>query len=360
MKQTMKNSGITIRVNGRGNAWPVFIGKRHPFYSTGDPDDLGNVSFSIFGTSETEFSTRSILWSLLVDAGNNIPSYIIRNENRIPDALFVTHPHLDHTLGIDWIAESYYYTHNKSKKYPLYATLPCWNEVRNSYGQLESIIEYKELIPGIKRQVGEVAGIMVTALPVFHGESGFGASMLIFEFNAGDETKTTAVFSGDMLCPLIRNADFKMLSEAKILYIDCNNRFSYPLSTHGSFVSKNQTTGTLSKYMVEYLDKLTFTQMMAPHLQKPYNDAIHDYFNEFLSENSTPGQLPFSVIDFVRRTHIPDIGLIHYSGGEDEKYSKQNVVSDSKLEEWARGIARDEGLKTRIAVPRTGDLFRLV
>ena len=98
-----------IRLNGRSNAWPVFIGNNHPFYSLNDPDDLGNVSYSIIGSKTSELDLKQIEWEILVDAGNNTASYIIRNENRIPEAIILTHPHLDHTVGIDWIAESHVY-----------------------------------------------------------------------------------------------------------------------------------------------------------------------------------------------------------------------------------------------------------
>ena len=40
-----------IRVNGVGNAWPVPLGTRHPFYDAGDIEQLANVSFSILKLS---------------------------------------------------------------------------------------------------------------------------------------------------------------------------------------------------------------------------------------------------------------------------------------------------------------------
>ena len=36
-----------LRINGRGNAWPIPLGQKHPFYSSGDEIDYANASFSI-------------------------------------------------------------------------------------------------------------------------------------------------------------------------------------------------------------------------------------------------------------------------------------------------------------------------
>ena len=353
----MKN--VFIRLNGRGNAWPVFLGKSHPFYSLNEPDDLGNVSYSIIGSNNTKFNIQQIEWELLVDAGNNTVSYLIRHENRIPEAIILTHPHLDHTVGVDWIAESYVFRHEFKKKYPLYATLPCWEFVRQSFPQLMKIIEFHELVPGIQCKINEVSDIYVTAFPVFHGESAFGASLLLFEYrNPGNHT-LRAVFTGDMLSPLLRDKDFREIAQAMVMYIDCTNRFSFPESNHGSITTLDPKTGAKSTHLTKWLEELNFSKLAAPHLQYPFNSEIHTYFSEFLKDNKELRRMPFSISEFLKSAEIAHTKLIHYSGYEDDKYYNEKVLNDQELETWANQIITREGLKSKVYVPRTGDIFKL-
>lgn len=352
-------NNVFIRLNGRGNAWPVFVGNSHPFYVTDDPDDLGNVSYSIIGSKDAELNIRQIEWELLIDAGNNTVSYIIRHENRIPEAIILTHPHPDHTIGVDWIAESYVFRHEFRKKYPLYATLPCWESVKQSFPQLKQVIDFHELVPGIQCKINEVGNMYVTAFPVFHGDSAFGASLLLFEYRNSDKHALRAVFTGDMLTPMLRDKDFIEIAKAGVMYIDCNNRFSFPASNHGSVTTLDPKTGAKNKYLIKWLEDLSFSKLASSHLQNPFNNEIHHYFNEFLRDNKDLKRLPFSITGFLKQAEIPHVNLIHYSGYEDEKYYNEKVLNDRELESWANQIIQREGLNSKIHVPRTGDVFRL-
>ena len=105
-----------VRVNGVGNAWPVPLGSDHPFYDPGDPEQLANVSFSLLKSSGNSPTSTTIEWEILIDAGHGIVQYLIRHGNRIPEAVVLTHAHLDHTLSLDWIIQSFYRLHQKEKK----------------------------------------------------------------------------------------------------------------------------------------------------------------------------------------------------------------------------------------------------
>ncbi|MCK4747182.1 MAG: hypothetical protein KAT15_09110, partial [Bacteroidales bacterium] len=113
-----------VRVNGVGNAWPVPIGTEHPFYDAADPEQLANVSFSLLKSSTGTPDPENLEWEVLIDAGHGIVQYLIRHGNRLPDSVVLTHAHLDHTLSLDWIIQSYYRYHQKQKKMPLYASQP--------------------------------------------------------------------------------------------------------------------------------------------------------------------------------------------------------------------------------------------
>ncbi len=350
---------VYIRLNGRGNAWPVFVGGNHPFYNASDPDDLGNVSYSIIGSDTNEFTNGKIDWELLIDAGNNTVPYIIRNENRIPEAMIITHPHLDHIVGIDWIAQSYVHLNDYQKKYPLYTTLPCWEIVKNSFHQLINIIDFHELETGVQTRIEEVPEMFVTAYPVFHGESGFGASLLLFEHHSSEQILSRAVITGDMLVPLLRNKDFEVISSAKVMYIDSNNRFSYPVSSHGSFTSLDPLGGKKSEYLTKWLENLNFSMLFAPHLQQPYNSNIHAYFDEFIRENKDLDKMVFSITDMLKRTNIKTVNLVHYSGNEDLKMHHQKIMNDKELEKWSNDVMVKENIQSKIFVPKTGSIFQL-
>ena len=347
-----------IRTNGRANAWPIFLGSEHPFYSKTNPDDLSNASFSIIKSDTDNFSSKTVRWEVLVDAGNNTVSYLIRNENMIPDAVVLTHAHMDHSLGVEWISQSYYYKYDKKRKYPLYATNPCWEFVKQSYPHLENIIDFKELKPGISTKIDEVDNLQVTPFPVFHGSAAFGASMLVFEV-LDNQIHSKVVFTGDMLCPLLREKDYKYIKESEVIYIDCNNRFSYPESNHGSLITTVPGGKSESNFLTEWKKRIYHSHLIAPHLERKYDIAKHSYFDEFLSDNSDLMKIPFSIVDLVKKTNIAKVNLVHYSGYEDKKFYNQDIVDDKTLENFANENALSLKLSSNFSVPKVGDVHVL-
>ena len=160
---------------------------------------MANASFSILGLKGDEIVTDPIQWSLLIDAGHGAVQQIIKNENRIPEAILLTHHHLDHTLGIDWVIQSFWFKHDKQKKYPVYASALCWEHTVAAYPHLQNMVELVELTPGKTIKIKEVNGVKVTAYPVCHGPRAFGAMMLVLNFENGKKV----IFTGDCLCPLL-------------------------------------------------------------------------------------------------------------------------------------------------------------
>jgi glyoxylase-like metal-dependent hydrolase (beta-lactamase superfamily II) len=347
-----------IRTNGRANAWPIFLGSEHPFYSKANPDDLSNASFSIIKSDSNKFSSKTVRWEVLVDAGNNTVSYLIRNENIIPDAVVLTHAHMDHSLGVEWIAQSYYYKYDKKRRYPLYATNPCWEFVKQSYPHLAYIIDFKELKPGISTKIDEVDNLQVTPFPVFHGSRAFGASMLVFEFS-DNQIRSKAIFTGDMLCPLLREKDYRFIKGSDVIYIDCNNRFSYPKSNHGSLITTMPENNSESKFLTEWKKENYISFLINPHSEKKDDIAKHNYFDEFLSDNPDLAKIPFSIVDFIKKTNIPLVNLVHYSGYEDKKFYDQDIVDDKTLEKFAVEKAISCKLTSKFSVPKVGDIYEI-
>lgn len=147
-------SKIKVRINGRGNAWPILLGQHHSFYDRTIYEDLANASCSIIKSKNKHPKEKNIDWDLLIDAGHGTVQYLLKNCNRIPEAIFLTHPHIDHTLGLDWIVQSNFKLNKK--RYPVYATAPCWEKVKTIFPHLAETVDFKEIIPYQKMTIIEV------------------------------------------------------------------------------------------------------------------------------------------------------------------------------------------------------------
>jgi hypothetical protein len=346
-----------VRVNGTGNAWPVPLGTDHPFYDAGDPEQLANVSFSILKSSSETPAAENIQWEILVDAGHGIVQYLIRHGNRLPEAVVLTHAHLDHTLSLDWIIQSYYRHYNKKKKLPLYASRQGLDFISASFPQLPPLTEYGELRPGESREIKGIPELFLTPLPVYHGEAAPGPNMLVFELRLPDREPVKMIFSGDLLCPLLRKADYRYLKDASMAFLDSNNRYPYTGSNHWSICSEEPDGKTMSKYLKSYRQQISCTHLIASHLPVPRDPVVHSYFDEFLSycdEN-----IPMSVFDFCSRVTPDRVMLVHYSGMEDMNHSEEEILNPVQLENWTNAEAERRGISSEFLVPLPGDLYKI-
>lgn len=360
-----------IRVNGVGNAWPVPLGTSHPFYDASDPENLANVSFSILKVSGNPGSDginpESIEWEVLVDAGHGIVQYMIRHGNRMPDAVVLTHAHLDHTLSLDWIIQSYYRHYRKEKSMPLHASRPAWEFFSSSFPQLPPLTLYRELKPGVKTGIEGIGGLKLTPFPVYHGESARGSGMLLFEFQSetpggtGNEPEVNnpvrILFSGDILCPLLRRADYRLLENCDMAFLDSNNRFPYTSSNHWSICSEGADGKSESKFLKSWRQQVSCTHLMAPHLPVKRDPEVHAYFDEFLAYCDET--MPLSVFDFCSRVRPRRVMLVHYSGMEDMNHHGEDLMNPVQLENWANAEAERRGIASEFMVPGPGDLYEI-
>jgi len=342
-----------LRINGRGNAWPNPIGQRHPFYSENNPIDYANASYSILSFSGPLHDRDHILWELLVDAGHGCIPMLLNSFNRIPDALFITHPHFDHILGVDWIAQSYYRYHNK-KKYPLYATVRCWDTMVSMIPHLSQIIEFHELEYGISVVIDAAPMVTVTALPVFHGPHALGASMFFFDLTNDSGHHMKILFTGDVLTPLMKQADYEMVSGTDILVADSNNRFPYPPCNHWGICSGMVHSD--KAYLVEWRASVTRDQLFAPHLLA--SGERPPYFNA-LSDSSMEDMLCTNVFDFVKRVEPRKVLIVHYGGLEDERYYFDRILTATELHQWVKSEARRIQMDAEFIIPETASIYNL-
>ena len=339
-------SQIKVRINGRGNAWPVFLGQEHSFYDINNYEDLANASFSIIKLSDSKKKENEIGWELMIDAGHGATQYLIKNHNRIPDALFLTHPHIDHIIGLDWIVQSY----NKLRKepYPVYMSRPCWEKVKTVFPHLKELVNFKELVPYQSLKIKEVFGVELIPFPVYHGKSAEGATMLFFIIN-DEKVKRKILFTGDVLCPLLRNEDYFLLSNIDLLVTDSNNRFPYPKSNHWSILKGKKNKA--SDFYSNFLEKNTIGLLLYPHLQNQISDNYCRCFDYFLNREFYISDFPCTVASFIDIINPKKTAFIHYSGSEDEKYHKEKILNTSELEEWIKAEFKKMKLKTDVIVP---------
>jgi len=351
-------SKFFVRVNGVGNAWPVPLGSDHPFYDPGDTEQLANVSFSLLKSSGNSPTPNAIEWEVLIDAGHGVVQYLIRHGNRLPEAVVLTHGHLDHTLSLDWIIQSYHRHHRKEKKFPIYSSPKAWDFLGQSFPQLPPLARHAELKPGGSTEIEGIPEIRLSTYPVFHGEMAPGPLMLVFELKLPEKEETVKiVFSGDLLCPLLRKADYRYINDSSMFFLDANNRFPYTSSNHWSICSEGPDGRSESKYLKSFRQQISCTHLIAGQLPVIRDEIVHAYFDEFLAYCDE--SIPFSVFDFCKKVTSKKTMLVHYSGMEDKNHGGEDILNPVQLENWANAEAERRGIDSHFQVPQPGDLFEI-
>ena len=331
---------MELVVHGRGNAWPVFLGEDHPFYNRADPYDLSNASYSLQSRE-----SGTLVSSVLIDAGHGTVQSLLSGENRIPDSICLTHGHMDHTLGIDWVVQSYWRGRGGERPFPVYATLPVYRFMIRSYPHLEALTEHRELDFGVTVTPCTEMPFHLTAFPVYHGQSGVGASMMMFEENG-----RKVLFTGDLLVPLNLKRDYMRLYGADLMVVDTNNRFPWPRTNHWSFSGSPEDPLERSETLKTFAGELSWEKVSAPHLQDGISEINRNYLAQ-LEQEWTSVKPPMTIAEFIRRTGPRQVMLVHYSGTEDRKHSGEEILPAHDLQEWALKTAGQAGFQGGIMVP---------
>ncbi|MBI1763923.1 MAG: MBL fold metallo-hydrolase [Acidobacteria bacterium] len=343
---------VVIRVNGRGNAWPLELGAngtRHRLHRC-SAFEYANTSLSIVGYASKDDVEPE--WEVLFDVGQGVVPFLIQTSNRLPDAVLISHPHYDHVAGLDWLGASNRRNRQDKAKLPIFATTPCWAEIAGRFPWLNADFALNELGLRQKISIAAAPGLSVTAFPVFHGAFAPGACLMLLEYEEGD-SHAKAILSGDLLTPLIAPHDYDLLSGAAIAYVDTNTRFPWPKTGHWSLTDKASKGALDTNPLKTWFGTQDVDRLLAPHKEAQGFEA---FCESFKSSINSLHELCWSIDTFVKWTAPQSVALVHYSGYEDAKEHNEPILTDTELLDW---VSSEACSKTVWRVPRVADEFVL-
>lgn len=343
---------VIIRVNGRGNAWPLELGAsgaRHRSHKC-STFEYANTSLSILGYASKDDVEPT--WEVLFDVGQGVVPFLIQNGNRLPDAVLISHPHYDHVAGLDWLGASHRRNRRDQAKLPIFATTPCWGEVAGRFPWLNADFTITDLVFRQKTDIAVVPGLSVTAFPVFHGAFAPGACLMLLEYTEGS-SRAKAILSGDLLTPLVEPSDYDLLSGAAVAYVDTNTRFPSPRTGHWSLTEKVSKSASDPNPLKTWFGQQDIDRLLSVHKGAQGFEALCESFKS--SVNSLH-ELCWSIDTFVKWAEPQSVALVHYSGYEDAKEHNEVILTDTELLDWASSEACS---KTIWRVPRVADEFVL-
>jgi hypothetical protein len=95
-----------------------------------------------------------------------------------------------------------------------------------------------------------------------------------------------------------------------------------------------------------------------PQLLSDRGSHNQDYFSDLKAEWSIENQ-PFTILEFLKEIRPKRVVLVHYSGTEDARYHRQDILNSDQLQDWAQQTTEQAGISSRIIVPRAGDVIPL-
>ena len=234
----------------------------------------------------------------------------------------------------------------------------CWQRVLQSFPQLDKVVDFKELLPACEQKIEEFPNLSVTFYPVFHGESALGAGMLLFKYQ-NEKKLLKALFTGDLLCPLLRKKDYEELIGCDVLYVDSNNRLPYPSTNHWSIARPEHLNKPGSTIFIDWYNQKggNLSWLCRPNTPVEFTPEIHNYLSDFVKEQLVENNIPYTIFDFEKIIRPKHVNLVHYSGKQDEQYSELEILNEQELKKWTNESAIKIGINTKFIVPKVGDEF---
>jgi len=156
-----------------------------------------------------EHRGRAGLWlaagaNILFDPGPDLRSQLMREDLPRPDAVLITHEHLDHMGGLD---DLLCYRRNLPpmdwRPIPVYASPAAWEQIEPRFGYLlGSLLEKRLAVPG-QELAGEPFGGDMSCLPVKVDHGPFPKGALGYRLAPRENGRAVSIgYTGDMVGPV--------------------------------------------------------------------------------------------------------------------------------------------------------------
>lgn len=186
---------MEVKVLGTSNAWgPNPFLPEPPGPMTGRLSNGTSVEIRKYRTSL--LVTSADKKKILVDCGPDFLHQVreFKEDIDIPDAVLLTHSHLDHIGGLDDLS---LYRH--IRPIPTYATAVCWDTVVNERGfgyLVGRVVAQRILFRGQFANSFYIGSVRVTPFPVEHSPFAPGAVGYVFQ-ETGDADQKCVLYTGD-------------------------------------------------------------------------------------------------------------------------------------------------------------------
>lgn len=257
---------LVVRVHGHHHAFQGELGRdtARDRVLRADPYRAANTSCSVL---VRETGTGHLVLHLLFDVGlgvvNRLLDWAARGGPQTVDAVFLTHPHLDHYAELDRLANSLQRARrlqgDESWRLPVYCTAPCAAQAFGERGAFAWLA-----VPGRHGRVthhpvtpcepvrfalnGDGAAVTVTPVSVYHGPTAPGAVIYVVE-GAGRKV----IFAWDVLrvveepevpseperavhVTALPRTHAGLVRDADLLFLDANTWMPHPATGHLSMV----------------------------------------------------------------------------------------------------------------------------
>jgi len=156
--------------------------------------------------------------------------------------------------------------------------------------------------------------------------------------------ETRVLFTGDLLCPLLRQADLDELQGLTAVFADANTRFPWPNSNHWSI-----TIGNYQHVLQEWSRYGDVQALLRPH---EGGTSAGEFLAQFVAEQPP---LFWAIDEFVKATRPRNVCVVHYSGYEDAKHHGKAILTDADLSTWLHEGGVDTGA-AHWHIPRPGEI----
>jgi len=213
---------MKVTVLGTANAWGP-----NPYLNPPAPWPMNGLLANGTSVEIRKYRTSLLVEAndgatIIVDCGPDFSDQLKQFRFHVPDAILITHPHLDHICGL---AEHNIYRPTGRLPIPVFATKACWDCIKNQRGLgyvvsplglvTENYLFQDAAVPSFS-----VGSVTITPFAVEHHSVAPGAVGYVFEETNKEHTKRV-LYTGD-LWAVSNPADPLFSRQFDVVIIECD------------------------------------------------------------------------------------------------------------------------------------------